>query len=134
MQDENVLSVELSDIDPVFDNYTHVIIGNNAWLDENPETAKAFVDALSKGYTYAVNNPTAAADILMDAAPELKSNSDLVYASQNYLASEYVSDAKRWGEFDEKRWSAFFEWLNENDLLEDEIVPDYGITNEYLPD
>ena len=40
---------EFADIDPVFDYYTPVIIGNNSWMAENPETAKAFVAALSKG-------------------------------------------------------------------------------------
>lgn len=124
---------EFADIDPVFDYYTPVIIGNNAWLEENPETAKAFVGALSKGYTYAAQNPKEAADILMDAAPELKSNSELVYASQEYLAAEYIADAARWGEFDANRWAAFFGWLNENNLLEGEIDPNYGFTNDYLP-
>ena len=124
---------EFADIDPVFDYYTPVIIGNNAWLEENPETAKAFVEALSKGYTYAAQNPNEAADILMDAAPELKSNSELVYASQEYLAAEYIADAARWGEFDADRWAAFFGWLNENNLLEGEIDPNYGFTNDYLP-
>ncbi len=125
---------EFADINPVFDYYTPVIIGNNAWLDENPETAKAFLEALSKGYTYAVENPKDAADILMDAAPELKSNSELVYASQEYLASEYIADASKWGEFDPDRWSAFYNWLNEKNLLEDKINPDFGFTNEYLPE
>lgn len=124
---------EFADIDPVFDYYTPVIIGNNAWLDENPETAKAFLEALSKGYTYATQNPMEAADILMEAAPELKANSELVYASQEYLAQEYICDATRWGEFDEERWSAFYKWLNKNNLLEDEIDPNYGFTNDYLP-
>lgn len=125
---------EFADIDPVFDYYTPVIIANNAWLDENPEAAKAFLTAVSKGYTYAVENPRAAADILMDAAPELKSNNDLIYTSQEYLATEYIADATRWGEFDAQRWAAFFDWLNENNLLEGEIDPDYGFTNDYLPD
>ena len=124
---------EFADIDPVFDYYTPVIIGNNAWLKENPETAKAVVEALSKGYTYAVENPKEAADILMEAAPELKSNAELVYASQEYLAAEYIADAARWGEFDADRWAAFFAWLNENSLLEAEIDPGYGFTNEYIP-
>lgn len=125
---------EFADINPVFDYYTPVIIGNNAWLSENSETAKAFIAALSKGYTYAAENPKGAADILMDAAPELKSNSDLVYASQDYLASEYIADASKWGEFDPDRWSAFYNWLNEKNLLEEKINPDFGFTNEYLPE
>ena len=125
---------EFADIDPVFDYYTPVIIGNNNWLDENPETAKAFLAALSKGYTYAAENPKESADILMEAAPELKSNTELVYASQKYLSKEYIADAQQWGVFDSDRWSGFFEWLNENNLLEEKIDPDYGFTNEYLPD
>ncbi len=124
---------EFADIDPVFDYYTPVIIGNDAWLKENPEKAKALVAALSKGYTYAAQNPREAADILMAAAPELKSNAELVYASQEYLAKEYIADAARWGEFDAERWSAFFHWLNNNHLLEKPIDPNYGFTNEYLP-
>ena len=70
----------------------------------------------------------------MNAAPELKSNSELVYASQEYLASEYISDASKWGEFDPERWSAFYEWLNEKNLLEEKLDPDFGFTNDYLPE
>ena len=125
---------EFADINPVFDYYTPVIIGNNAWLNENPETAKAFVEALSKGYTYASESPRDAADILMDAAPELKANSELVYASQEYLASEYIADASKWGEFDSERWAAFYNWLNKKELLEETINPDFGYTNDYLPE
>lgn len=125
---------EFADINPVFDYYTPIIIGNNAWLEENSETAKAFIDALSKGYTFAVENPKDAADILMDAAPELRANSELVYASQEYLASEYIADASKWGEFDHERWAAFYNWLNEKNLLEEKIDPDFGYTNDYLPE
>ena len=124
---------EFADIDPVFDYYTPVLIGNNAWLEENPDTAKAFLTALGKGYTYATEHPAEAADILMEAAPELKANSELVYASQEYLAAEYIADAARWGEFDGARWAAFFNWLNENGLLDGELDPNFGYTNEYLP-
>lgn len=122
-----------ADIDPVFDFYTPVIIANDTFLEEEPETAKAFLAALSKGYAYAVENPEAAADLLMEAAPELKDSKDLVYASQKYLAGQYVADAARWGEFDEGRWSGFYAWLNENNLLEQPVEPTAGFTNDYLP-
>ena len=124
---------EFADIDPVFDYYTPVLIGSNAWLEEHPDAARAFLAALSRGYTYAAEHPAEAADILMEAAPELKANSALVYASQEYLAGEYIADAARWGEFDGERWAAFFNWLNENDLMEQKLDPDFGYTNEYLP-
>ncbi len=122
-----------ADIDPVFDFYTPVVIGNNTYLEDHPETAKAFLAALSKGYKFAMEDPRAAADILMAAAPELSSNPELVYASQEYLAQEYQADASRWGEMDAQRWSAFYTWLNDNELLDGALDPNSGFTNDYLP-
>ncbi len=54
------------DINPVFDYYTPVIIANNDFLKESPDTAKAFMEATAKGYEYAVENPKEAADMLME--------------------------------------------------------------------
>ena len=123
-----------ADIDPVFDFYSPVVIANEDYLAQEPETARAFLAALAKGYEYAIENPREAADILMDAAPELQSNAELVYASQEYLAEQYTADAARWGEMDADRWSAFYGWLNENNLLDGEIDPMAGFTNDYLPE
>ncbi len=122
-----------ADIDPVFDFYTPVVIANDVFLEEHPDTAKAFLEALSKGYQYAVEDPEGAAEILMEAAPELADSADLVYASQQYLADQYIADAARWGEFDPARWSAFFTWLNDNQLLDGTVDPQAGFTNDYLP-
>lgn len=121
-------------IDPVFDYYTPVIIGNQPWLEKNPEKAKDFLAALKEGYVYAAEHPEEAAELLMEAAPELKSSRELVVASQKYLSKEYVADASRWGEMDAARWSAFYEWLNQNNLLEGKLEPSAGFTNEYLPE
>ena len=124
---------DFADFDPVLDFYTPIIVSNNDWLKENPETAAAFLAALSRGYTYAAENPKEAADILMEAAPELKSNAELVYRSQEYLAGEYIADARRWGEIDPDRWGGYFTWLNDNGLVETPLDPAGGFTNEYLP-
>ena len=40
----------------------------------------------------------------------------------------------KWGEFDPDRWAAFYNWLNEKNLLEAKIDPDFGFTNKYLPE
>jgi len=122
-----------ADIDPVFDYYTPVIVAGNEFLKNEPETAKAFLAALAKGYEFAIQNPKEAADILMKAAPELESSKELVYASQEYLAEQYTADAAQWGVFDADRWNGFYNWLNDNDLVESDIPENTGFTNDYLP-
>ena len=121
-----------ADINPVFDYYTPVIIGNTDWMEENPDAAKAFLAAASKGYEYAVENPTEAAEILLNAAPEL--DSELAAASQEYMAEQYIADAPKWGYIDPERWNAFYRWLSENGLTDMQIEDNTGFTNEYLPE
>ena len=120
-----------ADIDPVFDYYTPVIVAGNQFLEENPETAKAFLSAVSKGYEFAMENPEEAADILCAAAPEL--DKELVVASQKYLADQYKADAPYWGYMDENRWNNFYQWVNDHELVEGKVMLDAGFTNEYLP-
>ncbi|MBQ9945238.1 MAG: ABC transporter substrate-binding protein [Clostridia bacterium] len=120
-----------SDIDPVFDYYTPVLIAGNEFLKERPEAAKAFLRAVSRGYEYAAENPEKAADILLEAAPEL--DRELVIASQKYLADKYQADAAQWGEFDSTRWNAFYQWVNKEGLAEGNVPLDHGFTNDYLP-
>ena len=119
------------DINPVFDYYTPVVIANNSFLEEDPDTAKAFLTALKKGYEDAIDDPDAAADILLEAAPEL--DPELTRASQQWLSQEYKSDVEQWGYMDPERWNAFYSWLNENDLVEGgELAENAGFSNDYL--
>lgn len=120
-----------ADIDPVFDYYTPVIISGNRYLEENPDTAKVFLSAVSKGYEFAIENPEEAAEILCKAAPEL--DKELVLASQKYLAKEYQAEAEYWGYIDTNRWNNFYKWVNEKELLENEVPLDTGFSNAYLP-
>lgn len=119
-----------ADIDPVFDYYSPVIIGNSKWMTENKEVTKAFLNAVAKGYEFAIENPEAAGDILIEAAPEL--DKELVYTSQKYLKDEYKAEAEVWGYIDPARWNAFYNWVNTNGLSETEIPENTGFNNEYL--
>ena len=120
------------DINPTFDYYTPVVIANNTFLEEEPDTAKAFLKALGKGYEFAIENPEKAAEILCEASPELDPES--VKASQEYLKDQYQAEAEQWGYIDPKRWNAFYQWLNETGLSETEIPENAGFSNEYLPE
>ena len=120
------------DIDPAFDFYTPVIVANNAFLESDPDTVRAFLEATERGYTDAINDPEGAADILCKYAPEL--DAEIVKASQRWLANEYIADAEKWGVFDADRWNTFFDYLWDNKLIEKEIADNFGFTNDYLPE
>ncbi len=120
-----------ADLDPVFDYYTPILISNNVFLEEKPETAKAFLAALAKGYEDAIADPEGAADILCKAAPEL--DKELVLASQKYMSEQYKAEVTRWGYIDPARWNAFYGWVNEKGLSDPKLPENIGFTNDYLP-
>jgi ABC-type nitrate/sulfonate/bicarbonate transport system substrate-binding protein len=123
--------LDLGVINPDLDFYTPILAANTAWAAANPDRAKKFLRAVSRGYQFAINYPAEAAAILLKYAPEL--DADLVGRSQAYLASRYQGDAKRWGEIDGNRWGRFYRWMFERGLLEKDIR-EGGFTNEYLPE
>jgi len=119
------------DINPVFDYYTPVLIGNNNFLEDDPETVKAFLRATQKGYEYAIANPEEAANILLEEVPEL--SKDMVLKSQEFLKDQYKADVEQWGYISPERWNRFYNWLNENKLSEYPIPENTGFSNDYLP-
>lgn len=118
------------DLNPAFDYYTPILVANNSFLNEKPETAKKFLKAVQQGYEYAISHPEEAADILLKAAPEL--DRDITVASQKWIASQYKAEAEQWGRIDPNRWNAFYSWLNENELVERAIPENFGFTNDYI--
>lgn len=123
-----------SDINPVFDYYTPVIIANDAFLEAEPEKAKAFIEATKKGYEYAASNPESAAQHLIDGdeTGSLRGNERLVTESQKWISKQYIADASAWGVFDAERWNSFYAWLYEKGLTENKIEENKGFTNEFL--
>lgn len=117
------------DITPEFDYYSPVIIANSDYLESDADTARAFLDAVRRGYEYAIENPEEAAELLCKEVPEL--NREMVQKSQIWLAEQYQAEADQWGYIDPARWDAFYQWLYQNGLSE-EIPAGYGFTNDYL--
>lgn len=120
------------DIDERFDYYTPVIIANDEFLATDPDAVKAFLEATERGYQYAASNPSEAADILINAVPEL--DEKLIHASQEYLADKYIADAPKWGYIDPARWNAFYAWMNDQGLTEKAVPLDSAFSNDYLPE
>lgn len=123
--------LKLQDFDENLDFYTPVIIVSETTIKENPEMIKKFLSATSKGYIFAINNPTEAAQILLKYAPELDKN--IVVESQKYLASQYQADSPKWGEMNEKLWKNFSKWMLDNNLINKQFDYQNAYTNEFLP-
>lgn len=123
-----------TDIDKVFDYYSPTLIANDAFLKDDPETAKAFLEATKKGYEFAVENPEEAAQMLIagDTTGSLKDSEELVTESQKWISKQYIADAESWGVFDAERWDGFYKWLWDNKLIEKELPAGMGFTNDYL--
>ena len=116
------------------DYYTPVILANNEFLRDDPETARAFLRAAAKGYRYASEHPEEAAEMLIagDDTGALQDSRELVYASQKWLAERYTADAAAWGTIDAERWNGFYGWLYKNGLTAHDLAG-AGFSNDYLP-
>ncbi|MFC1913102.1 ABC transporter substrate-binding protein [Chloroflexota bacterium] len=113
------------------DYYTPVVIANEHTIANKPEVVKAFMEALSRGYDFAIQYPGEAAELLLDAVPEL--DTELVKASQDWLSEYYQADAPRWGEQKEGVWQNYTDWMVEHGILSATISTSDAFTNEFLP-
>jgi len=122
--------IPLNKYDKALDYYTPVIITSEKIANSDKETAKKFMNAVKKGYDYAIANPTKAGEILVKAAPEL--NKQLVLESAKFLAKKYKDDAKVWGEQKESVWVNYQNWLFSNKLIEKKTDIKKAFTNEFI--
>ncbi len=123
--------ISLAEIDPVFDYYTPLIIASQNLLDEDPELARRFMRALTRGYEYAVNNPLESAEIFVEMLPQVPLA--LALESLEFLKGEFIADAPRWGEMKATVWRRYADWLYDNGLLGRRLDVEASFSNEYLP-
>ena len=109
--------------------YTPVIITNEKMIEENEEVVESFMEAIQKGYQYAIDNPEESANILIKHVPEL--NEELVRSSQLYLSSVYKDSDFTWGYQKDTLWTGFNNWLVQNEIVSS-ITIDDAYTNKYI--
>lgn len=132
LRGEPINIVYLTDYSEKLDYYTPVLSTSEKMIEEKPETVRKFVAAVSKGYEFSIENPEEAAEILLEAVPEL--DADLVKKSQKWLSTKYQDDAPRWGEQKLEVWENYANWMYEHGLLETKLEAEKAFTNEFLPE
>ena len=113
------------------DFYTPVVITSESNVADKQELTRALLKALSRGYTFAAQNPDEAADILLNAVPEL--DSALVKESQRWLSPYYMAEAPRWGEQKGSVWQDYADWMVKQGIVTTPIAVKDAFTNQFLP-
>jgi len=131
LQGIDFIYIPLTELADVLDYYTPVIVTSEAMISTNPDIVSRFMHALARGYIYAALEPEAAANMLLDYAPEL--DEELVHASQIWLSGQSEIDLQTWGFQETTTWVQFAEWAFDNALIEKAIDPIAAFTNQFLP-
>lgn len=125
------------------EHYTTMVTSSEAYLTEHPETARAFLAALTRGYAWAADNPQAAADLMIGMFPDVMTDRPLVEASLRMLATEHYLRAADGtiGRIDPAKFTAVGKFMLAHGILIDETgrvrsgehdFMDY-FTNDFLP-
>ncbi|MFP5070558.1 ABC transporter substrate-binding protein [Pseudonocardia nantongensis] len=123
------------------DAYNVLLAGNSTWLGQNPDRARAFVQAVQRGYALAAENPAGAARMLKEANPGAFTNDELIDRGAAMLARGYLRDGQgRVGFQTPEKWSAFSGFLYDTGTVAGpdgapvRQKPDFAtwFTNEYL--
>lgn len=120
----------LNSLDPRLDYYTPLIITNEDMINNDPETVQAFINAVKKGYEYAIDNPDESAEILSKYVPEY--DLDFLKKSQEYLSQEYAKDAPSWGVMKDSVWDGYTEFMAEYGLIDEAIPASDQYTNQFI--
>ena len=121
--------IEYEDCIP--DWYTPLLLTSEDTIAEDPELVRDFLAATARGYDLAITDPQQAADLLLEAAPEL--DRDLVEASGIYHAERFAEEGEPWGIEEARVWADFGGFLVDVGLLDEAVDTDAAFTNEFLP-
>lgn len=132
VQGVDVVTIPFIDhLDCIPDWYTPLALTSESMIREDPELVGQFLTATARGYQVAVDDPQQAADLLLEAVPEL--DRDLVEASAAYHASRFVEPGRAWGHQEAEVWDEFGTFLVDAGLLDDAIDTEAAFTNDLLP-
>lgn len=124
--------MELRELDERLDYYTPVIITSDDLIENDPEMLKLFMEATTKGYEFAIENPVLSAEILFNFTDGY--DLEMLIKSQEYLASKYIDDATRFGEMNDNVWNRYTDFLLEYDVISSSINAENCYTNAFLVD
>ncbi len=112
--------------------YTPLIMANAGLLGRRRDIGERAMAAIARGYEFAIANPAEAAEILIQASPEI--DVPLAHASQVWLSPHYQGDAPRWGRQQGSVWGDMTQWMLDQGLIESTFAWENAFSNDLLPE
>ena len=112
--------------------YTPLIMANAGMLGRRRDIGERAMAAIARGYDFAIADPAAAAEMLIEASPEI--DVPLAHASQVWLSPRYQGDAERWGRQQGSVWGTMTQWMLDRELIEEMFAWENAFSNELLPE
>jgi putative hydroxymethylpyrimidine transport system substrate-binding protein len=112
------------------DYYELVLVTSEDMIEDNPDVVQRFVRAVTRGYTYAANDPDAAIEILLSTAgPDV--DEDIERPGIKVIAPLWTEGAPVGWQTEEK-WANFAQWLLDNNQVESPVDASAAFTNEFV--
>lgn len=130
LKGEELNFIAAKDLDEALDYYTPIIVAREDYINENKDIITKFMEATTKGYEYAIENPKESAEILTKLVPEI--DLELATQSQEYLASKYKEGTEIFGEMKDSVWNNYTKFMLDNNLINKDMKANEAYTNEFL--
>ncbi|NJK79165.1 MAG: ABC transporter substrate-binding protein [Chloroflexaceae bacterium] len=109
-----------------------VLFATSTFIEENPNTVRAFVEASLRGWEWALANPEAAVDLVAEYNPELDRDQLTFEASQTIELLTYGPGARCVGYSDPAVWEAEHQMLLDIGVLEAPIPFEQVANNSFV--
>lgn len=116
---------------PTYDEL--VLVAQGKRLEEDPDSIRLFLSALSRGTAQAVAQPNAATQTILNAGDGLDPKVTAAQVRTTLPLLENTSKDRPFGYMDPAEWQAFINWMVENEILTAPQRAVDALNNELLP-
>lgn len=111
-----------------------VLFTTAAFVRDNPNTVRAFVDATLRGWEYALNNPAATVELIAAYNDQLDPEHLAFEAEETIKLLRYGAGAQCPGWNDADAWTAEYDLLNDLAILTTPVDLDAAVDNRFVAD
>jgi putative hydroxymethylpyrimidine transport system substrate-binding protein len=113
------------------DYYELLLVASDSTLKDNPAVVEKFLRAMAKGYADAAKDQPAALDELVKAAPD--TDRAVETQSLQQVVPLWTDSGKvAFGTQTTERWTAYTDWMRQNNILTKDVAVNDAFTNEFV--